>query len=83
MPKETPQLSKILKSFPCKFYGGKFRIMRFSLRLLRGPVGPLSYRVLRGGDWDFYAYGARCAYRSYNNPSSDSYYRGFRCVRVL
>lgn len=50
-----------------------------------GPVGPLRYRVLRGGDWDDDAYVARCAYRSpyVNGPSSAYSYVGFRCVRGL
>jgi len=48
----------------------------------RGPVGPLRYRVLRGGYWDGYAYVARCAYRvSGAYPSGGYYGFGFRCVR--
>jgi formylglycine-generating enzyme required for sulfatase activity len=46
----------------------------------RGPVGPLNYRVLRGGDCYDNAYLARCAYRYDNFPSGSS---GFRCVRGL
>jgi formylglycine-generating enzyme required for sulfatase activity len=49
----------------------------------RGPVGPLSYRVLRGGVWAYDAYDARCAGRSISNPGSDGYTVGFRCVRGL
>ena len=49
----------------------------------RGPSGVLSYRVLRGGAWNYDAYGARCAYRDYNAPSVASNYIGFRCVRGL
>jgi formylglycine-generating enzyme required for sulfatase activity len=49
----------------------------------RGPSGVLSYRVLRGGYWDYYAYGARCANRSHYNPGVASGYFGFRCVRGL
>ena len=48
-----------------------------------GPAGPLSYRVLRGGDWNDYAYYARCAYRSGNNPGIAYDSVGFRCVRGL
>jgi formylglycine-generating enzyme required for sulfatase activity len=51
----------------------------------RGPVGPLSYRVLRGGDWHDNASDARCASRDFDLPSNDYYYVsfGFRCVRGL
>jgi formylglycine-generating enzyme required for sulfatase activity len=49
----------------------------------RGPVGPLSYRVLRGGSWSLYAYSARCAIRNYNAPSYAYNFIGFRCVRGL
>ena len=49
----------------------------------RGPVGPLSLRVLRGGSWNYYANSARCANRNSGNPNfADSVY-GFRCVRGL
>ena len=49
-----------------------------------GPAGPLSYRVLRGGDWYGSAFIARCAYRNVNNsPSNANDYFGFRCVRGL
>ncbi len=48
----------------------------------RGPAGPLSYRVLRGGDWSYVAGLARCAVRnSVNAPSSAGSRYGFRCVR--
>jgi formylglycine-generating enzyme required for sulfatase activity len=47
----------------------------------RGPVGPLSLRVLRGGDWDGYAIYARCAGRYYYYPDgNDDVVIGFRCV---
>ncbi len=48
------------------------------------PTGPASgiFRVLRGGYWFYYAYLARCAYRSFGlNPYVDYYSFGFRCVR--
>ncbi len=49
-----------------------------------GPVGPLSDRVLRGGNWNYVAGHARCAFRfSYGNPDSAAYGIGFRCVRGL
>ena len=48
-----------------------------------GPIGPLSYRVLRGGVWDAYAYFARCATRFNAYPYVASYEVGFRCVRGL
>jgi formylglycine-generating enzyme required for sulfatase activity len=48
----------------------------------RGPTGPLSYRVLRGGYWLIYAWSARCAARvSY--PYDGFGPVGFRCVRGL
>jgi formylglycine-generating enzyme required for sulfatase activity len=49
----------------------------------RGPVGPLSFRVLRGGSWHFSALYARCANRSGDDPSVAYDFIGFRCVRGL
>jgi sulfatase modifying factor 1 len=50
----------------------------------RGPVGPLSYRVLRGGDFVGVAYSCRCAYRVNGGiPDTDVAEFGFRCVRGL
>jgi formylglycine-generating enzyme required for sulfatase activity len=50
----------------------------------RGPVGPLSYRVLRGGDFVGDAYAARCAYRVNGGlPDYNAAEFGFRCVRGL
>jgi len=49
----------------------------------RGPVGPLSGRVLRGGDWNFYADGAQCHVRDVFNPDGTDDLWGFRCVRGL
>ena len=48
-----------------------------------GPAGPLGYRVLRGGSWNFLADFARCAYRNYNYPNYAYNPAGFRCVRGL
>ncbi len=49
-----------------------------------GPTGPLSDRVLRGGDWFYGAYYGRCAYRFYGySPDFAGYVIGFRCVRGL
>jgi formylglycine-generating enzyme required for sulfatase activity len=50
------------------------------------PTGPPSgtQRVLRGGDWNNFAYVARCAERVSINPVMISYYAelvGFRCAR--
>lgn len=47
------------------------------------PLGPESgqYRVLRGGSWVIDGYSARSADRGWNDPSSSSYYIGFRCSR--
>ncbi len=50
------------------------------------PTGPASggLRVLRGGDWNFFAYVARCAVRYYGYPNVVDYVSfGFRCVRGL
>ena len=51
----------------------------------RGPVGPLSNRMLRGGGWNRYdlAASARCAYRVNDLPSYAYYDVCFRCVRGL
>jgi formylglycine-generating enzyme len=50
----------------------------------RGPVGPLSSRVLRGGIWSNYAYAALCADRyCVPFPSYSVSGFGFRCVRGL
>ena len=47
----------------------------------RGPVGPLSSRVLRGGHWFNDSHVARCCYRFSFNPTVDGNGIGFRCVR--
>jgi len=50
----------------------------------RGPVGPLTFHVLRGGYWGYLAIYARCADRSlYDYPYNGDAYNGFRCVRGL
>jgi formylglycine-generating enzyme required for sulfatase activity len=48
-----------------------------------GPTGPASgcMRVLRGGVWNGYAWGSRCALRYADVPISVANYYGFRCVR--
>ena len=48
------------------------------------PTGPSSgsFRVVRGGGWDYYARSCRVSYRSYNNPSFRGYFSGFRVVLV-
>ena len=46
-----------------------------------GPGSGL--RVLRGGWWFTNASAARCAFRTYGNPSTASDVIGFRCVRGL
>jgi formylglycine-generating enzyme required for sulfatase activity len=47
-------------------------------------AGPGSgYRVLRGGDWGYYADYARCADRNNDYPYDADLYIGFRCVRGL
>lgn len=49
----------------------------------RGPVGPLSNRVLRGGYWGGYVGYARCDNRSNYVPGNTLSGIGFRCVRGL
>jgi formylglycine-generating enzyme required for sulfatase activity len=51
----------------------------------RGPAGPLSSRVLRGGGWNGYAVKPRCAVRSRAAPADAGAHDviGFRCVRGL
>jgi sulfatase modifying factor 1 len=46
-----------------------------------GPVGPMNYRVLRGGGWDEYAPYERCANRVERAPYYAANDEGFRCVR--
>jgi len=48
----------------------------------RGPVGPLSDRVLRGGAWNINADIARCAFR-FNTSFIETTAIGFRCVKGL
>jgi formylglycine-generating enzyme len=47
----------------------------------RGPAGPLSNRVQRGGSWSDCAFFARAAFRNYYYPSYADGNDGFRCVR--
>ncbi len=49
----------------------------------RGPVGLLSYRVLRGGYWAGNASGVRCANRINAIPNYPYAFAGFRCARGL
>jgi formylglycine-generating enzyme required for sulfatase activity len=48
-----------------------------------GPAGPLSLRVLRGGDWIESADQARCARRNHVPPDDAQFFYGFRCVKGL
>ena len=48
-----------------------------------GPAGPLTYRVLRGGNWLNRAEDARCAFRGNYYPNGTFIGVGFRCVRGL
>jgi formylglycine-generating enzyme required for sulfatase activity len=49
----------------------------------RGPVGPLVYRVLRGGNWGGNDYNQRCAERMIYYPLNAYNNFGLRCVRGL
>ena len=48
-----------------------------------GPAGPLTTRVLRGGNWSNSADNARCAFRCNDSPNDTFVGVGFRCVRGL
>jgi formylglycine-generating enzyme required for sulfatase activity len=54
----------------------------YGLPTTNNPTGPASgtFRVLRGGYWNFTAYFVRCANRGHNIPSSTNINMGFRCV---
>jgi formylglycine-generating enzyme len=49
------------------------------------PHGPASgsYRVMRGGYWNYASVRARCANRNISAPVNSANYFGFRCVRGL
>lgn len=47
----------------------------------RGPTGPLSERVVRGGVAHDFAYYTRCAFRGFDLPDGPYVNFGFRCVR--
>jgi len=51
----------------------------------QNPKGPThgTYRVLRGGSWDYYPRGVRCAYRGRADPDYRSNYIGFRVLLVF
>lgn len=52
----------------------------------RGPTGPLSLRVFRGGSWSFDSFYSRCALRYYYYAITADHaldFIGFRCVRGL
>lgn len=52
----------------------------------RGPSSSPFYgdRMMRGGNWDNYAYVARCAFRVTGIPPNTAYYYiGFRCAKGL
>ena len=48
----------------------------------RGPASG-TYRLLRGGNWDYSAAEARCAARNRDTPEGALTMVGFRCVRGL
>ncbi|MGH7978802.1 MAG: formylglycine-generating enzyme family protein [Limisphaerales bacterium] len=55
----------------------------YGLPSTNNPTGASSgtYRLTRGGQWGFYAFIARTAYRFQSAPSSAENYDGFRCVK--
>jgi formylglycine-generating enzyme len=48
-----------------------------------GPIGPLDYRVERGGSWSDYAFFCRSSYRNDYYPTYGDGNDGFRCARGL
>jgi formylglycine-generating enzyme required for sulfatase activity len=54
-----------------------------SYTAVNDPRGPATgtYRVMRGGDWLYFADYTRCANRGYYFPNVATYHDGFRCVR--
>jgi formylglycine-generating enzyme required for sulfatase activity len=56
----------------------------YSSTPVTNPQGPASgsYRVLRGGSWINGEFGARGAYRHYNNPDIWDFLYGFRCASL-
>ena len=54
----------------------------YSVSPYSNPPGPDtgSYKVLRGGGWNYTVYYLRVAARRYNNPTYSDYYVGFRCA---
>jgi len=63
------------------FYNTTYYGSPDSLNNPRGGTG--TYRVMRGGAWNFSTNLLRCAYRDRNTPTSAVNYIGFRCVRGL
>ena len=55
----------------------------YSISPQNNPTGPDtgSYRVLRGGSWDYDTYFLRCARRYYYGPTDTRYDVGFRCAQ--
>ena len=51
--------------------------------LLDNYIGVKTYRVLRGGSWDYNAAYVRVAYRSNTTPTNTNNYVGFRCARAV
>jgi formylglycine-generating enzyme required for sulfatase activity len=49
----------------------------------RGPPGPLSQRIQRGGSWDEFSFFCRVAFRLNSFPTFGDGDDGFRCVRGL
>jgi formylglycine-generating enzyme required for sulfatase activity len=49
----------------------------------KGPTGPLTQRVTRGGSWFYYANNSRVSARAGVIPTGASYVQGFRCARNL
>ena len=48
----------------------------------KNPQGPPkgTFRVTRGGSWNYFAFGCRCAVRNWSNPNCSYYSVGFRCA---
>ncbi len=57
----------------------------YTISPVTDPAGPTTgnYRVIRGGDWNYYASTCRTAYRDNELPAFLSGYTGFRVAQTF